>query len=665
MSSPFIPIETASLFWRDGLPFSSKFDDIYFSTAGGLQETEHVFIAGNHLIDRWQTLKNNTFIIAETGFGSGLNFLLTWALWLKHAPSSAQLHFISCEKFPLTKEDLVRCLNLWPQLQKQAEALLEDYPILTPGFHQLAFDEGRINLTLMLGDAEACFNELLICGDAVIEQQLRTNHVDAWFLDGFAPSKNEAMWSKTLFQAIGLLSKPGTTLATFSAASVVKTNLQEAGFCVNKVKGFGRKRDMITAEFEKIPATLKPKGRTTPWHMDAVNNGGSKRALIVGAGLAGCYTAFALAKRNWQVTLIDMQNGVGCGASGNKQAVLYPKLSSFQSPLTQYMLASFLFAVRHYKKLLKDYPSLGELAGILQLAFNEKERLAQASLDSWLAAYPELGMLVDLEQASELAGVPLKKAGLFIPLSGWLDSQALCQLLVQNSGIQFIGNTAISEVNFKEGLWHAADYHADVLVITSGYQAAEFSQTSYLSLKPIRGQMTTIESNENSVKLKIPLCGDGHVLPAKNNTHAIGATYHLGITDNGCNFSDDASNLARLKKLIDENSWSNQLRSNWAGIRGATTDYLPVVGPVPNACEFNQRFKSLESNAKRWLPLPGVYHKGLFLCAGFGSRGITTIPLSAEWLASMINNEPFFLPRTLVQALSPARFLRKAIIRKL
>lgn len=130
--------------------------------------------------------------------------------------------FFSCEKYPLTKEELTRCLNLWPELIEQANELIESYPVLTPGFHHLQFAQGRINLTLMLGDAAACFQQLLICGDVELERQLRSNYIDAWFLDGFAPAKNPAMWSTDLLQIIALLSKPGTTLATFSAAAAVK-----------------------------------------------------------------------------------------------------------------------------------------------------------------------------------------------------------------------------------------------------------------------------------------------------------------------------------------------------------------------------------------------------------------------------------------------------------
>lgn len=667
MSNPFIPIETADLTWRNGLPFSTRFNDIYFSNENGLLETEHVFVRGNNLIERWQALapeKNDSFVIAETGFGSGLNFLLAWSLWLKHAPQSARLHFISCEKFPLQREELARCLALWPQLEDLTPVLLADYPILTPGFHHLPFENGRVNLTLMLGEASQSFHQLLVCGDVKLETELRTNHVDAWFLDGFSPAKNYQMWSEELFQTIGLLSKPGTTLATYSAAGIVRKNLQAVGFDVKKVKGFGQKCDMVVAAFQRADFAVSPRTRVTPWQSSTPRIINEKKAIVLGAGLAGCYLAHALAKRGWQVTLIDAQNEVGYGASGNTQAVLYPKLSAYRSPLTQFMLNAFLFAHRVYSQLSHQH-NIGDLSGILQLAINDKEQASQISLEKWLAAYPELGVLVDQKQAAEIAGLNLRTGGLFIPHSGWLDSRALCKIFAQEEGISWVSDTEVRELVFNNEQWHVAGHAAEVLVIANGNYANQFSQTSFLPLRSIRGQMTMIRANVNSEKLKIPLCGDGHVLPANNGLHAIGATYHLDSTKQTCYETDNKSNLARLEKIPAELVWSNEVSGNWAGVRAATTDYLPLVGPVPDEQLFKTRFAALATNSKRWLSIPGVFHPGLFLCAGFGSRGLTTVPLSAEWLASLINNEPWFLPRILVQSLSPARFLRKELTKNL
>jgi tRNA 5-methylaminomethyl-2-thiouridine biosynthesis bifunctional protein len=198
-------------------------------------------------------------------------------------------------------------------------------------------------------------------------------------------------------------------------------------------------------------------------------------------------------------------------------------------------------------------------------------------------------------------------------------------------------------------------------VLANGYQATQFEQTAYLPLKPIRGQMTMIEPTEESQNLKVILCADGHVLPYYKNQHALGASYHLGKTEQGSFAADDEENLRKLAKLPTDFLWSRIIRSSWSGIRAATTDYLPLVGPVPDRSLFSSDFSSLATNAKRWLPQSGPYLPGLFICAGFGSRGLTSIPLAAETLASMINKEFLRIPQTMLKSLAPARFLIKTI----
>ena len=153
-------------------------------------------------------------------------------------------------------------------------------------------------------------------------------------------------------------------------------------------------------------------------------------------------------------------------------------------------------------------------------------------------------------------------------------------------------------------------------------------------------------------------------MPAQHGTHTLGASYHSGNTYVGAYAQDDIDNLTKLIQSTANPVWSMEVVSNWVGIRAATPDYLPLVGPVAQADSFRQHFAGLASNSKRWIPLPGVFYPGLYVCAGFGSRGLTSIPLSAEWLATLINNEPGFLPTKLVQAISPARFLRKEIVKK-
>lgn len=666
MSCPFIPIDTAELEWRNGLPYSKLFDDIYFSGENGFEESRHVFIDGNQLTERWQKMPLSghcSFVIAETGFGTGLNFLLTWSLWLKHAPESCCLHFISCEKFPLSKSDLAKCLALWPELTELAAQLMRKYPVLTPGFHTLNFNERRVKLTLMLGDVVDCFQQLLICGDRALEEKLRGSFIDAWYLDGFAPGKNEDMWTKELFSLMQLLSKKGTTIATYSAARLVKEHLQHFGFSVSKRKGYARKRDMTIAYFHHSPQPENKK-RQTPWHISKPLNPKKKKAIVLGAGLAGCFLTHSLTKRGWKVSLIEASDKLASGASANTQAVLFPKLSAYRSPLTEFMLAGFLFSVDFYKDLLSQI-SLGCLNGILLLAYHEKEKNAQLALKNWLRHYPELACLVSKNEASELAGVHLPCGGMFIPYSGWINSQALCNHLIHSINVDLCLNTKVENIQYENGLWHVADQQAEVLVIANGYQATQFHQTSYLPIKPIRGQMSAIAATSESSRLKLAVCANGHVLPATNASHWIGATYDLGEEKNVYKIEDDQKNIHRLREYIPHLNWSDTIIDSWTAVRATTPDYLPLVGPVANTDSFKNQYKKFAVNANIWLPEIADYYQGLFLCTGFGSRGLTTIPLATEFLASLINNEISVLPTKLSKAISPARFLRKQLIRGL
>lgn len=224
--------------WRDGQPYSSQFQDVYFSTENGLAETEYVFLQGNDLAQRFSKLENDRFTIIETGFGTGLNFLCTARLWLNDAPGNSTLHFITTEKYPLSADDIAASHKLWPKLKPMSLPLLTQYPSLLSSKTVSLYDD-RVQLTLLLGDTN---------------QTLATLHTtaDAWFLDGFAPAKNPEMWQQSLFQKMATLSKNNTTFATFTSASDVRRGLQAAGFEVSKRPGFGKKREMLVGRYSTV-----------------------------------------------------------------------------------------------------------------------------------------------------------------------------------------------------------------------------------------------------------------------------------------------------------------------------------------------------------------------------------------------------------------------------
>ncbi|MFP4263354.1 MAG: tRNA (5-methylaminomethyl-2-thiouridine)(34)-methyltransferase MnmD, partial [Halomonas sp.] len=277
---PLAALETARLDWRDdaggeAAPHSAAFDDVYFSRHDGRAETEHVFLMGNRLPERfaaWQ--EGRPFVIGETGFGTGLNLLCAWACFDAHAPAGARLHLVSTEKFPLAPEALARALSAWPDLAERARALLDQWPHPVAGIHRLWLDD-RVTLDLHLGDAA----ERL----ALLE-----GRVDAWFLDGFAPAKNPEMWRPELFTALAARSRPGATFATFTCAGVVKRGLEGAGFAWRKAPGFGRKREMLVGEIAAPPADARR--RDTPWFTPPAPRP-PRRVAVIGAGIAGASAA--------------------------------------------------------------------------------------------------------------------------------------------------------------------------------------------------------------------------------------------------------------------------------------------------------------------------------------------------------------------------------------
>ena len=230
----------AAITWRDNQPYSTHFDDVYFSSDDGLAETDFVFLQGNDLQNRWQTLPSKTFTIVETGFGTGLNFLSAVQLWLTTAPANAKLHFVSVEKYPLTLQEITQALQLWPQLNAVSQPFLAHYAKLLQTAQPIELFNNRVAITLLLGDANEQLSQLHI-------------KMDAWFLDGFAPSKNPDMWQPALFAQMARLSAPKSTFATFTSAGDVRRGLIAAGFAVQKRAGFGKKREMLHGQFAGLP----------------------------------------------------------------------------------------------------------------------------------------------------------------------------------------------------------------------------------------------------------------------------------------------------------------------------------------------------------------------------------------------------------------------------
>lgn len=679
MSEPST-IHHAQLQWdEDGQPVSSDFGDVYFSRANGLEETRHVFLQHNQLAERWQQLGDGDhFTIAETGFGSGLNFLAAWQLWLSTAPASAQLHFVSVEKFPLTKTDLQRALALWPELHELTAQLIAAYPVfIGTGFHRLNFMDGRIKLTLIIDDAATGFTQLL-----ATPQPLFASHcakIDSWFLDGFAPAKNPQMWSDALFTVIRQLSHIGTTAATFSAAAIVKQGLKLAGFSIQKVPGFGRKREMVKACMEQEPTadlqdSLQARSYSpypVPWTIDAsAGIPAEKHALIIGGGLAGCTSARALAERGWKVTLIERHSELAQEASGNPQGVLYAKLSHKNEAQAEFNLHALQFAQAYYQTRWNE---IGEQCGVLQLAHSESELQLHEQLREKFSAADELVQFVNAQQASEIAGVTLKQSALHFPNAGWINPRKLCESLTRHPAITLITDCAAIELERSGDCWqinNRSDLRAPVVIIANASDAKSFALTQHLPIKSIRGQISYLPETDISSKLKTLICSEGYIGPAVNGQHCTGATFNLKDTDPEVRAEDHRTNLENLREPLPEflSAWDadNINVEKLAGrvaFRCTLPDYLPLVGAVPHEQMMKHDFAPLRKNARAAINKTGSYYQGLYINIGHGSRGLAYTPVCAELLAAQINQEIQPLPRTLANALNPARFLIRDLIK--
>ena len=650
----------AQLDWDEqGRPHSRVFDDVYFSTESGLDETRHVFIEQNRLRERFAALAPGArFVIGETGFGTGLNFLCAWQLFEQQAEPSARLHFVSVEKYPLAPADLQRALALWPELAAFAELLLKAYVAVHQGFQRLVLDQGRVTLTLLIGDALEQLPQL----DA---------QIDAWFLDGFAPAKNPDMWTPELFAELARLAAPGSTISTFTSTGWVRRLLNAAGFKMKRTPGIGHKWEVLRGEFLGWPAETPAPATARPWFARPDQAPTDKHALVIGAGLAGCASAASLAARGWRVSLLERHAGLAQEASGNPQGVLYLKLSAHGTALSQLILSGFGYTRRLLEHLQRGVDWDG--CGVLQLAFNAKEDERQQQLAE---AFPaDLLHRLDQAQAEARAGIALAQGGLFFPEGGWVHPPALCQWQARNPLIEVLAHHDVLHLHKVDQQWQAWDGEqllasAPVVILAGAAEIKRFAPSAELPLKRIRGQITRLPQTALSQSLATVVCAEGYVAPPRLGEHTLGASFDFNSDDLTPTAAEHAGNLQMLEEISSDlvaRLQADQLPvdnlQGRAAFRCTSPDYLPIVGPLADQTLFAQTYAALAKDARQVPDLRCPWLDGLYINSGHGSRGLITAPLSGELLAAWLENEPLPLPRSVAEACHPNRFALRRLIR--
>lgn len=655
-------IQPANLeFNAEGTPVSRDFDDVYFSNDNGLEETRYVFLEGNQLSDRFPCHPRSLFVVAESGFGTGLNFLTLWQAFdqfhAAHPDATLQrLHFISFEKFPLTARDLQLAHQHWPELAPWAGQLQAQWPPAIGGCHRLLLDGGRVTLDLWLGDINTLTDQL---------DDSHNQKVDAWFLDGFAPAKNPDMWSPHLFAAMARLARPGATLATFTSAGFVRRGLQDAGFTMRKCKGFGRKREMLTG----VMAQTGPQPVQAPWFARRASE--VRETAIIGGGIASALLALALLHRGWQVTLYCADADPAQGASGNRQGALYPLLSAHDPALSQFFPAAFTFARRLYAALPVSFAH--EWCGVTQLGWDEK---SQQKIANMLAqALPqEIARAVNAQEIAQTAGVDTGCDGITYPLGGWLcpaELTAAVIALARSRGLEVHYARRVEALSRNENRWilrFADGSQADhpCVVLANGHQISGFTQSEKLPVYPVGGQVSHIPTTSGLAHLRQVLCYDGYLTPQDpaNGHHCIGASYHRGQTSPEYREDDQQQNRQRLIDCLPQAQWAKEVDVS-AGearcaVRCATRDHLPMVGSVPDYAATLEAYQDLADNRASAVSAP-VYPE-LFMLGGLGSRGLCSAPLAAEILAAQMSDEPLPMDSVTLAALNPNRlWVRKLL----
>ena len=607
-----------SLSWQNGLPFSSRFDDVYFSAESGLEEARHVFLKGHRLDQRFATLSNKQgFTIGETGFGTGLNFLCAWQLFEKVAPEGASLDFFSTEKFPLDVDELRAALAIWPDLKPFYDELIQHWWRWVPGWNRWNFADGRVRLTLAIGDVDETL------------PQLPSGSVDAWFLDGFSPSKNPEMWADSVLMQLARTSNTAATMATYTSAGWVRRGLQRAGFSIEKVPGYGRKREMVCGQLFRPSHPLESQRRPTR----------PQSAIVIGGGIAGCAAAYALAKRGVGVTLLERSTHLASAASGNSRGILHARFGASDNLLHRFVLASYGHALTLLDEVLPVDGDLRSECGLLQLNFspNESKRITQLAKGEW----PEhLFRVIDDTEASDLTGIKMESGGLWFPSGGWVVPPALCARLVDDPLIESRLGHQVEMLTQFDDEWLAEgcngegegwEIKADLVVVCCAHSALALDRFSQFPLTAVRGQVSLIPETQSSRSLRSVVCGDGYCAPALQSLHIIGASHSFNDESLDVRPCDHADNLARMA------AHSPALREALGEI---DIDHL-------------EGRASVRCSAPGAMPLVGEVQSGLYCSLAHGTRGLITAGLAGETIAAMACGHLSPLPESILSALAP------------
>ncbi len=608
----------------DGTPYSPRFGDRYRSACGGLSQAREVFLKGCGLPAAWASQPQ--WCILETGFGLGLNFLVTWAAWKADPLRPRLLHFVSTEAFPASPEDVLRSARDHPELLALAQELQRQFWGLLPGIHRLAFEGGQVLLTLCIGNTKAMLREQSFEADSV-------------YLDGFSPPRNPDMWDAHALKAVARCCRRGTRVATWTVARGVRDTLAQCGFVVGKVPGLPPKRENLQGSFDPAwePRKTRPVSvPRTPGH-----------CVVIGSGLAGAAVAASLARRGWQVLVLDAAAAPATGASGLPGGVMAPHVSPDDSLFSRLSRSGIRITLQHAEALLQAGSDWSR-SGVLEHCIRHPRVRPAAWQQGDAGAARDWSRPAGTAQLAQ-AGLPPETPALWHVQAGWVKPAALVRAWLATPGVQWRGQATVNRWVRQGGAWQVLDAHgqelarAELLVLAAGYASRALARGTgqHLALQAVRGQVSWAwhEPGMADVLPPFPVNGHGGLIPAlplaggaDRLAWMAGSSFERDNASTEIRPGDAQHNLARLRALLPgtacqlADQFGNGKVNAWAGVRCATLTHLPALG---------------------------LLEPDLWLCSGMGSRGLSFAALCGELLAARLHAEPLPLAQHLADALLP------------
>ena len=598
-----------------------------------------VFIHGNDLPGRWQGRER--FVVLETDFGPGHNFLATWQAWRDDPQRCARLVFIAIEAHPLTGDELASA-HAESNFAELSGELRRAWPPLTSNLHTIDLDGGRVRLLLALGDMRTWLPELVAS-------------VDAFYLDDFEPAPNPRAWDQRVCKALSRLAAAGATLAARSAAPALREHLTTAGFAVRPDHGAQGHGDITLARFapafvpRRAPSRIVTRAQVEP------------RALIVGGGLAGCATAWALAEQGWSSTVFERHPRIASEASGNPAGLFHGIVNAQDGTHARFNRAAALMARQAVRIAVDVHRVAGAVDGLLRLESDASPAMMQATLRA-LGLPADYVQALSSEEASARSGLPLQHAAWFYPGGGWVDPAGLARSWLERAAarVELCCGADVHALRRSGSGWCLLDAagatlaEAPTVVLANAGDALNLLGAPDWPISKVRGQISLLPAAALALP-RVPVAGAGYLLPELSGGRAMfGATSQRGDDDAAVREDDHRANLAQLAQLaqlvghaVDADPASMQGRTAW---RWSAVDRLPLIGAVPDADAPAQRL-----DQARFVPRMA----GLFVFTALGSRGITWSALGAQTLASLITGAPAPMEASLIDAVDPARFVSR------